>query len=190
MKKPASIKTRITIWYTSLMLVLIVAVLFLVGTSSYQLSIDNIEKDVTLQVTQVSEKITKRQQDVFHTVESNKEFKNVSIYESDGEYLAGQYIYDIASIEFKEGRPRIETVDGKKYIVYDVLKHGMPGSRGGFWIRGAESVNSIMLLGRSAIIIILIIIPLILLLTALGGHYITKKAFLPVNNIIKTDNFQ
>lgn len=60
--------------------------------------------------------------------------------------------------------------------------------QGGFWIRGAESVNSTILLGRSAMVVILIIIPLILLLTALGGYYITKKAFLPVNSIIKTAN--
>lgn len=60
--------------------------------------------------------------------------------------------------------------------------------RGGFWIRGVESVNSTMLLGRSAIVIMLILVPLILLLTALGGYYITKRAFRPVNNIVKTAN--
>lgn len=188
MKKLTSIKTRITIWYTSLMLVLIAVVLALVGTLSYRLSIDNIEKDIKLQVTQVSEKITTRQHDVFQSVDRDKELKNVSIYESNGKYIVGQYIYDIANIEFREGPPRRETVDGKGYIVYDVLRRGDPNGYGGFWIRGAESVNSTMLLGRSAIIIILIIIPLILLLTALGGYYITKKAFLPVNNIIKTAN--
>lgn len=188
MKRLTSVKTRITIWYTSLMLVLIAVVLSLVGSLSYRLSIDNIEKDVTLQVTQVSEKITKRQQDVFHSIDSSKDFKNVSIYESNGEYITGQYIYDIANIKFREGRPRRESVDGREYIVYDVLKHGEPGGHGGFWIRGAESVNSTILLGRSAVIITLIIIPIILFLTALGGYYITKKAFLPVNGIIKTAN--
>lgn len=186
MKKFTSIKLRITIWYTSLMLLLIAVVLISVGTLSYRLSIDNVEKDVTLQVTQISEKINYRRPDVFHSVDSDKEFKNVSIYSSNGEYIAGQYIYDIVGIEFKEGKPRRETVDGKEYIVYDILKHGEPGRNGGFWIRGAESVNSTMLLGRSAILILLIIIPLILILTALGGYYITKKAFMPVNNIIKT----
>ena len=37
-------------------------------------------------------------------------------------------------------------------------------------------------------IMVIILIPLILLLTALGGYYITRKAFLPVNNILKTAN--
>lgn len=48
MKKIASIKTGITIWYTSLMFVLLAFVLCSVGILSYQLSIDNVEKDVTL----------------------------------------------------------------------------------------------------------------------------------------------
>ena len=188
MKKIASIKTRITIWYTSLMFVLIFVVLSLVGGLSYQLSTDSVEKDVILQVTQVTEKLSKRQPDVFELVDGKEEFKNVSIYESDGKYIVGQYNYDVANIPFEESIPRRENIDGKEYIVYDTKTPTPPGMRGGFWVRGVESVNSTMLLGRSAIIIMLILIPLILFLTALGGYYITKRAFGPVNNIVKTAN--
>ncbi len=188
MKKITSIKTRITIWYTTLMFVLIVVVLSLVGGLSYQLSIDSVEKDVILQVTQVRESLSKRQPGVFEIIESKEEFKNVSIYEMDGKYLVGQYNYDVVNIPFEEGVPRKENIDGKEYIVYDARTPGPPGRHGGFWIRGVESVSSTILLGRSAIIIMLILIPLILLLTALGGYYITKRAFRPVNNIIKTAN--
>jgi len=188
MKKPTSIKTRITIWYTTLMFVLVLVVLSLVGGLSYQLSIDSVEKDVILQVTQVRESLSKRQPGVFEIVESKEEFKNVSIYGMDGKYLVGQYNYDVVNIAFEEGVPRKESIDGKDYIVYDARTPGPPGMRGGFWIRGVESLNSTMLLGRSAIVIMLVLIPLILLLTALGGYYITKKAFNPVNNIVKTAN--
>ena len=188
MKKPTSIKTRITIWYTTLMFVLVLVVLSLVGGLSYQLSIDSVEKDVILQVTQVTEKLSKRQPGVFEIVENKEEFKNVSIYKIDGKYLVGQYNYDVVNIPFEEGIPRRENIDGKDYIVYDTRTPGPPGMRGGFWIRGVESVNSTMLLGRSAILIMLILIPLILFFTALGGYYITKRAFRPVNNIVKTAN--
>ncbi len=188
MKKPTSIKTRITIWYTTLMFVLVLVVLSLVGGLSYQLSIDSVEKDVILQVTQVRESLSKRQPGVFEIVESKEEFKNVSIYGMDGKYLVGQYNYDVVNIPFEEGVPRKESVDGKDYIVYDARTPGPPGMRGGFWIRGVESVNSTMLLGRSAIVIMLILIPLILILTAFGGYYITKRAFRPINNIAKTAN--
>ncbi len=188
MKKITSIKTRITIWYTSLMFVLIFVVLSLVGGLSYQLSIDSVEKDVILQVTQVTEKLSKRQLDVFELVDNKEEFKNVSIYEADGKYIVGQYSYDVGYIPFTEGIPRRESIDGKEYIVYDTKTPSPPGMRGGFWIRGVESVNSTMLLGRSAIVIMLILVPLILILTALGGYYITKRAFRPVNTIAKTAN--
>ena len=188
MKKITSIKTRITIWYTTLMLVLIFVVLSLVGGLSYQLSIDSVEKDVILQVTQVTEKLSKMHRDVFDLVDSKEEFKNVSIYEADGKYIVGQYIYDVVNIPFEEGVPRKESIDGKEYIVYDTRTPSPPGIHGGFWIRGVESVNSTMLLGRSAIVIMLILVPLILILTALGGYYITKRAFRPVNNIVKTAN--
>ncbi|MDD6915840.1 MAG: hypothetical protein PUJ07_06170, partial [Eubacteriales bacterium] len=91
MKRFTSIKTRITIWYTALMLVLISFVLTLVGTLSYQISIDNIENDVKLQVSEVAQKVGMRHsREIFHQVDSNEEFKNVSIYFETGEYVVGQ----------------------------------------------------------------------------------------------------
>ena len=83
------------------MFVLIVVVLSLVGGLSYQLSIDSVEKNVILQVTQVTEKLSKRQPGVFEIVESKEEFKNVSIYEPNGKYIAGQYNYDVVNIPFE-----------------------------------------------------------------------------------------
>ena len=188
MKRITSIKTRITAWYTSLMFIIILIVLSLVTVLSYQLSIDSIEKNVVLQVAQVSEKLSKRQFGVFELVENKEEFKNVSIHEWTGKYIVGQYNYDIVNIPFSEGALRRENVGGKDYIVYDTRIPGPPGIRGGFWIRGVESVNSTVLLGRSAIVIMLILIPLILLVTAFGGYYITKTAFKPINSIVKTAN--
>ena len=117
MKKITSIKTRITIWYTSLMFVLIFVVLSLVGGLSYQLSIDSVEKDVILQVTQVTEKLSKRQPGVFDLVSNKEEFKNVTIYEPNGKYIVGQYNYDVENIPFREGIPRRESIDGKEHNV-------------------------------------------------------------------------
>lgn len=189
MKRFTTIKTRITIWYTTLMFILISIVLTLIGTLSYQLSIDNIENDIRLQVSETADKVGARQsKEIFHQVDSNEKFKNVSIYLENGEYVVGQYLYDVASVPFMREELRRETVGSEDYIVYDVFKPSRPGDNRGYWIRGAESVNYARVLGGSVFMVILIVIPLILLLTALGGFYITKKAFLPVNNIIKTAN--
>lgn len=188
MKKFTSIKTRITIWYTALMFIMVSVVLAIVGSLSYQLSIYGIENDIKAQVSQVSQRVRDRaSKNIFYSVESNKEFKNVSIYLEDGSYVVGQYLYDLSSIPFRE-KMRRETVDGETYIVYDEFKPSKPGDNRGYWIRGAESVNYTKVLGRSMFMIILIIIPIILLITAFGGYYITRKAFLPVNDITHTAN--
>lgn len=110
MKKITSIKTRITICYTSLMIILIAFVLVLVGTISYRQAIDNVEKDVMLRVSRVTDIGFKRPAEGTPPADGSKDFKNVSIHDAEGKYIAGQYMYDVANIEFKEGRPRRETV--------------------------------------------------------------------------------
>lgn len=187
MKKTASIKTRITIWYTTLMFVMITVILALVGGISYRLSLDNIEKDVIVQVSMVNDKFSKRDRDVFYNVDNNEEFKNVTIYTDKGEYIAGKHSYDIDSIPFKEGSPRRVNVSGKEYIIYDSRMPAPPGVPG-LWVRGAESVNSSMVLGKSMLNVVLVLVPIILLFTVIGGYYITKKAFVPIDDITKTAN--
>lgn len=184
---------RITVWYTSFMLVLTAVVFATVAVVSYRLSIDNVEKDVMAQVSLVASKLNSFERDVFGKVESDEEFKNVSLYDANGKYILGQYNYDIANIKFEDAKMRRETIDGKEYIVYDVFsvnrRGGMPKpdkADSGIWIRGTESVNSTAVLRKTAFWVILAVIPVILLLAALGGYYISKKALLPINNIVKT----
>ena len=189
MKKVTSIKTRITIWYTALMLVLISILLVIIGTFSYRLSMESVETNLQKQVNEIAQRVGGRHsEEIFYNIESEKEFRNVSIYSDKGKYIVGQYIYDLANIPFKEFSPHRETVEGKEYIIYDVFKPARPGEKGGYWIRGAEPVGISKIFSRSFFIIILFITPIILLLTALGGYYITRKAFSPIKEIIRTAN--
>lgn len=189
MKHFTSVKARITLWYTALMLLIISVVLILVAALSLRLSTDNIENSVKAQVTQIAEKVKSRiSRSTAFTLENNEEFKNVSIYSDNGSYVIGQYNYDVSNIPFKNEFLRKESINGKTYIVYDIFRPSAPGKPGGYWIRGAESVAYTKILGRSVFMIILIVIPFILILTAWGGYYITKKAFLPIDNIVNTAN--
>lgn len=189
MKPFTSVKARITLWYTALMLLIISIVLISVAALSLRLSMDNIENSVKAQVTQIAEKVKSRiSKSTAFTLENNEEFKNVSIYSDKGSYVIGQYNYDVSNIPFKNEFLRKESINGETYIVYDIFKPAAPGKPGGYWIRGAESVAYTKILGRSVFMIILIVIPFILILTAWGGYYITKKAFFPIDNIINTAN--
>lgn len=188
MKRFTSIKTRITIWYTTLMFVLISVVLALVGTLSYRLSIDNIESDVKYQVNRIADKVWGRiSSDTYLSVENSEEFKNVTIYRENGEYVVGQFLYDLSDVPFKHELRR-ETVDGEVYIVYDEFKPSHMGERNGYWIRGAQSIKYTKVLGHSVLVILIFVMPIILALTVMGGYFITKRAFLPINAILETAN--
>lgn len=189
MKRFTSIKTRITIWYTSLMFVLIAVVLTIVGMLSYQMSMDTIKHDIKREVSMVSEQFqTTWPRDVIHSVAQTDKFKHISIHQSNGEYIDGQYLYKLADIPFVKEELRREIVDGEEYIIYDDFQTSCRGDDRGYWIRGAESANYAEVLEDSMVFSIVIIIPIILLLTAVGGYYITKKAFMPIDNMINIAN--
>lgn len=182
-----SVKVRITLWYTALMLVIVTVVMSAVGILSYRLAMDSTKADLKAQVLQIGDKVRSRMsRSTIYNLENNEEFKNVSIYKENGEYIIGRYDYDVSKIPFKNEVLRKEDVNGKSYLVYDIFKPGTPGRSEGCWVRGTESVVYTKIFGRSMIFIILIVIPFIMLLTALGGYFITRKAFCPIDNIAKT----
>jgi len=212
MKKFASIKTRITIWYTLLMLVLVSVVLLVTGLLSYQLALNSVERDIKSKVTQVAERFGNRPWNMEHSwgkktprlfeegmsenmagerpafMEETPRFRNVSVFTKDGECIIGQETYDFSGIPFVHDRFRRETIEGEEYLIYDVFRPDRFNSQNGIWIRGVESVSYSQMLGKSAFTVLLFIIPFIVLLTALGGYFITKRAFMPVKEIIKTAN--
>ncbi len=189
MKRLSSIKSRITMWYTAVMLMLLLIFISAIIVLSYQISMDSIENDLKLQVVQISDMVKARiTESVSETVQS-KEYKNVAIYQKNGEFIVGHNNEKLSGIAFEDKSIRKETVDGQDYIVYDILKTSAVGnSDNGYWIRGVTPVDDFGLFGETTVIALLIMLPLFLLFAALGGYYITKKAFAPVADIVGTAN--
>lgn len=190
MKKGSSIKLRITMWYAMVMVVSFVAILIVVGTLSYQLSMDSIESDLMLQTNSVADQIrTRITKSLYASLESKEHFQNVSIYSEDGEFIVGQHNFDISVVKFKDGVRRRETFNGEEHIVYDVLKVPAFGDDPpNYWIRGAISVDNSKVFYKNQIIILLAMMPVLLLIATFGGYHIARKAFAPVNKIVQTAN--
>ncbi len=182
--KRLSIKLRITLWYTALMLLLVVLMMgFMAAVGG-----------------------TVAQQDarslLLHAVEENQnEVEDEDGYaEVDGDFAAfrqgvysvvfdenGQLVYGQLPERFTQSPAfaagQVQTLQGSEaYLVYDLpvpTEHGE--SR--FWIRGyipAAGVGGMAaLITRTA----LFTLPLVVLLAALGGYFITKRAFLPIQKM-------
>ncbi|MCD8016572.1 MAG: HAMP domain-containing histidine kinase [Oscillospiraceae bacterium] len=185
--KGLSVKVRITVWITLMMLLLSGAVLvFLMSIS----------RSVTVQtaMTQLSQ-----------AVQSNLAYVDVDdgtlalddgfqfyrsgvytlVYSSTETLLAGQVpVSFTASEPFSNGETRIVDVDGDEYIVLDLWVAS--GWDDGVWLRGIMELPEQVQTSRNILIMTMIALPLFVFLAALGSYIIIRRAFRPLDNITAT----
>lgn len=187
--KRFSIKTRVTIWYV-FFLVLLVCVIFasLIYTSN-RLVQENIMGDLSAVVDDSARdvKIEDGKLEIDDDIISYRDGIYVLVYRENNFIVTGTLPSEIhQEIPFISGQVRKITDSGKEYYVYDSLI-----SDDNFvdvWIRGitsadlAESDPAVGFMLK----FFLISLPLLILLAAIGGYYITKRAFQPVSRITDT----
>ena len=182
--KRMSIKLRITLWYSALMLVLVALMIgFMLGIGGTVARQD--ARSLLMQV--VDENL--RHIDGMGAGRGlpDEEFSAfrggvyTGIYSPEGELLQGQAPEGLESgPPFAEGR--VQQLRGEEnYLVYD-RAYGR-GRRPQGWVRGYIPENGAVefagVLTRTA----LFTLPLAVLLAALGGYLITKRAFRPIQQI-------
>lgn len=185
--KQVSVKVRITVWLTLLMGLLAVLLL------SFMLSI---LKSVSMQtgMSQLSQ-----------TVRSNLEQTGMAdgrlqigdkfsfsqngvstlIYSRDKALLAGQVpVAFIVEEPFQHGLTRVVDAEGGQYLVLDLW---LPmGWEDGVWLRGLMEAPENGQLTRNLLRVALMTMPVFMAFAAIGGYWIAKKAFRPLDRITAT----
>lgn len=110
---------------------------------------------------------------------------DIVIYDNSGNCLYGQNPFIGTDTELSDGTLKTVKTDGKFLIVYDI-KREINGNV--LWVRGIDTYGSAETAGHSMLNIGLILIPAALILAAVGGYFITRKAFAPINRITETVN--
>ncbi|MGN1087344.1 MAG: sensor histidine kinase, partial [Porcipelethomonas sp.] len=110
---------------------------------------------------------------------------DIVIYDNNGNCLYGQNPYIGTDTELSDGTLKTVKTDGKSLIVYDI-KSEINGNV--LWVRGIDTYGSAEIAGHSMLNIGLILIPSALILAAVGGYFITRKAFAPIDRITETVN--
>ena len=183
--KRFSIKTRITIWYTSFLTLLLLMILSAMFFISDRFFLDQSRKALYQVVLETSDTLSKG---IGH---SNLE--DISYYQND----VSIYIYDnfgriIAPRE--EGRGyvnallehntiKIVSEKNETWMVYDLYS---TAGRTPVWIRGTCPISKNYHMILVMIGILVFASPLIIFVTALGGYFITKRAFRTIDEIRKT----
>ncbi len=180
-----SIKLRITLFYTAamvLLLALTLAFLFLVAgyqmTGSSQRLLESAVKQAGNQVEFEDDYLQ-----IDPEIDLYPDGVTLVLYGPEGTPLLGtppaQFPADtpLVSDQFQEassGETRWQVYD--LYIAY--------GSAG-VWIRGIGSLSSGQSILRSIVTLSLVALPLFILLALVGGYAITRRAFRPVQDIVK-----
>lgn len=179
-----SIKTKVTLWYVLFFVLILLLVFAFIASVSGNLLRADAQSQLKNIVVESAGEI--EWEDGQLEIESDFAFMQngvyLSIYDPKGKLLYG---YLPAGFDQHEafGREKIRESRGpeNRWYVYD-QPLGDPRGQS-YWIRGVASATTVDASLRTTVILMLISLPFIVLIAAVGGYWITKRAFRPVSRI-------
>ena len=185
--KRLNVKVKITIWYLLLMVLmagLLLGFLLLIsGSVSTQTAMDQLSQTVRGNLNQISM--------VDGSLQLGEDFHFYSdgvyslVYSQSEALLAGQVpVSFTASEPFQTGLPRPVSGGSTRYYILDFW---VPlGWDSGVWLRGILEAPENPQLLTNLLHIAMVALPLFILLAGLGGYWIARRAFRPLDQITAT----
>lgn len=179
-----TIKLRVTLWYTALMLMIVALVLgFMLLISGSVMETD--AKQRLMSVVEANTEEIEYDHGELELDDDLRLFKGgvySIVYSEKGEIIAGDMpngFYSNADLQDKI--MQTVTVNGNLYYMYDRLIRFEQHED--VWIRGIVSADENSGLVHSIFKISLFALPLLTLLAAVGGYYIARRSFHPIEQI-------
>ena len=182
-RKRLSIKTRVTLWYTTLLAVLVGLVAAAVLVMSDSMEEMQAKKILENAVNHAADLMVYDGTDVtfLEPVDTYEDGIYLLFYDENYQFLDGSWPrkfpngIDAANRAFQAVRQGNIT-----YYVYD---HLLEFASGGVWIRGIYEATGAQFILDSVVRVILIALPALVVLAALGGWLITRNAFRVVDEL-------
>lgn len=184
--KKVSVKLRVTLWYTLVMI--IVSAIVLITMASINKKI--IERDACDRLIETVEESTRfaghAKNPPPHDFKFYKRGVHMAFFDEKHELIGGQLPFGTEEEAiFKDGKLRNEIYGGEEYFIFD-KKIYLPEDNAVYWIKGAISVSSENYAVGSVMHTNLIVCIVLIIIAALGGYFIISKAFVPVKKIRHT----
>lgn len=182
--KKLSIKLNVTLWFTGLLTLLAAIILVALFSVSKRLTFTTVSRQLSDAV-EVSQTYIEVEDGV---LEFNRRFKGyadgiyLSVYTVDGGFLYGEQPRTFTTaVPLSQNLPQQIASDTGTWYLYDSLY--TVDSENQVWIRGiisgAQATGTFTAMLQTA----LYVLPLLILVAALGGYWITHRAFRPVRII-------
>ena len=183
--KRLSIKTRIALWYTGFMILLVAFSLLVIFMISGRISSKQIEDSLKNVVTDtVSEIRFRHGEPETEEMDFYRDGVSVFIYDTSGRLLAPRLNLGVqVDSVLQDQRIRKVSGAGGDSMVYDVyaVKDDVA-----FWVRGISSMAETSNAYRTLNLLILVTFPIFILISAAGGLRITDRAFRPIKDMAAT----
>lgn len=182
--KHLSIKARVTLWYTTFMLIFMAVSVFCLLLLSSRISSRRTRELLSDVVTDAVSSVQFRYGEL--ETEDMDFYRNgvsIFIYDTSGYLLAPRINLGVqADSVLQDQTARLVRVNGTPQMIYDLyaVRDNTP-----FWVRGVVSMAESDLTYGSIRYLILLGMPLFILIAALGGFAVTRRAFVPVVQIVE-----
>ena len=181
-----SVKAKITIWFTALMLIITAAALgFIValgGTMLEEIAQANLSRAVQANAAAIEYYRDERSErfKVDEDFDPNSFGSHCAVYSSEGRLLSGALPADFGEgLPFASGPPKLSPSGGRRFYVYD-----LPAAGGLLWIRGVTPAEEAEVFFASMARLSFVILPVLVLIGAAGGYTIVRRSFRPIDRMI------
>lgn len=182
-RKRLSIKTRVTLWYTTLLAVLVGLVVAAVLVMSDSMEEMQAKKILENAVNHAADLLMYDGEDVtfLEPVDTYQDGIYLLFYDENYQFLDGSW-----PRKFPNGidaANRAFQAVGQGNTTYYVYDHLLEFASGGVWLRGIYEATGAQFILDSVVRVILIALPTLVVLAALGGWLITRNAFRVVDEL-------
>ena len=185
--KKLSIKLRVTLWFTLLMLLLVGVVLLVLFYVGSRIVTDNSKDTLVKAVAESLEEIDfdDGRLEIDDDLDYFQEGAYLSVYDHAGNLLYGRLPSAFeGTVDFVDNQLATVQIGSTQWYVYDV-QYAPEGYGSTVWVRGIMSAdgsgNTIQLMIRLAAVLL----PFLVVLAAIGGYLLIHRAFRPVRQITR-----
>ena len=185
--KRVSIHLKVTLWFTLLMVLLVSVVLAFLFYTGAQSALEETKSQMMDMVAAGWREIDADdgEIEIDDDLEYFKDGIYLSVYDAGGVPLYGSVPRDFDnSAVFAPGQLRTIPSMQKSWYVYD--EQNTIYGYGTVWIRSVSAANQVDSTISTLYRLALIVLPFFVLFAAVGGYFITRRAFQPVRRIIQT----
>lgn len=182
--KKLSVKMKITLWYTGLIVIILSAIFASVLLATDKVLLLGVQNKLEEEVYDFAEelKVDSNGRLRLEKLEFLKDGVRLAVYHENGQMITGLVASGLPETPFADELLQKAGSDQQNWFVYDF--YFKPRNADNFyWVRGTVPLSSAYAERDKILRQCALFFPLLILLAALGGYWITKKAFRPVTRI-------